>query len=273
MRVYESYQFFLHETNASWYHRAIDDTWINPDNIFEVIDNFETFLDPNTDIVMKGCKTRNFDYACGPWLDGGAGWLMSRAGVMHAVSYDYRRLCRTVYRQQDDTLNGLVFCHTFPDARYWDFPLLTGHPFYGGQSDDYAANLSLVTARCSGGALFPIRKLIAFHTSGHPILIALVRNISTAPLDLAFESIGRTFQMCRTPKERLVGVGTLEWLKRWTPIVKYRKGGENISWAVSQYTGTAECRQCVGLMEWEGTLEPSRLEAWNRTGWQKYYHG
>jgi hypothetical protein len=273
MRVYGSYQYFLNETTARWYHRAIDDGWIHPDNIFEVIDHFETFLNPDTDIVMKGCKTRNRDYACGPWLEGGAGWLMSRAAVMHAVSYDYDRLCSTVCRMQDDTINGLVFCHTFPDARYWDFPLLTGNPFSRNHPANYAANLSLVTANCYRGAIFPFRKLIAFHTAGRPALIALVRNISTAPLDLAFESIRRIFRLCRVPKERLVGIGNLEWLKRWTPIVKYRKGGEEIPWSVSQSAGTAECRQCVGLMEWEGKLEPSRLEAWNRTGWQKYYHG
>jgi hypothetical protein len=63
-RVYASFRYFLEETNAHWYFRAIDDTWIHPGNMVELMDQLEGFSDPTTALVMKASKTRQEDFNC-----------------------------------------------------------------------------------------------------------------------------------------------------------------------------------------------------------------
>jgi hypothetical protein len=80
-----SYRIFLRDTDFGWLYRAIDDTWISPDNLIEFIGDLVDVVDPMTDIVIKGCKNFRSVFGCAPWLDGGIGWLLSRAAVMHIL--------------------------------------------------------------------------------------------------------------------------------------------------------------------------------------------
>jgi hypothetical protein len=105
-RVAASYDFFLRNTTLNWYYRAIDDTWISPGNLFLLVDQLAGFVHAETDIVIKACKTRHELYGCGPWVDGGVGWLLSRAGVRHVQAYDFVAVCNATYVRQDDTAMG-----------------------------------------------------------------------------------------------------------------------------------------------------------------------
>jgi hypothetical protein len=52
-------------------------------------------------------------------MDGGIGWLLSRAAVMYVLQYDFVHVCRSHFLHQDDISMGLIACHTFPDHRFW----------------------------------------------------------------------------------------------------------------------------------------------------------
>jgi hypothetical protein len=126
------------------------------------------------------------------------------------------------------------------------------------------------TEKCQSEALRPINKIVVFHTSARRDLIDLVCTSSNTSLDLAFEHFPDTFRMCRAAKEKLEEVVSLAVLRRWTPIVKCKPGGEKISWSVNSGTGPPECRHCRGVGHWALEAETHRLEMWKSKRWQGY---
>jgi hypothetical protein len=189
---------------------------------------------------------------------------------MHITAYDFPGICDRVYRKQDDTSTGVILAHTYPDCRYWDSPFLPGDPFY--LDSNYPLDLNAIVRNCSGRVLYSAAKVIAFHTSGKMKLINLARKLRTAPLDIAFEWKPRAFRLCRAPREALENIVSDQNLRKWTPIVSFRWGGQEITWTIGPTDkGPMECRQCLGLTDWTGRGEQQRLEAWNRTGWPFFY--
>jgi hypothetical protein len=235
----------------------------------EFIDELESFIQPDIHIVMKASKTRIERYVCGCWLDGGTGWLMSRAAVLHTVSYNFLNICAKAYYNQDDVTSGVIMGHTFPDARYWDSVRLSGNPYYYRKL--WSVDISRVTNLCRYEFVWPARTLIAMHTSGRSDLITFTKNLRGAPEDLALEWTPGTFQLCRRNAILLKTLTSLETLRQWTPIVPFRLGGQVIEWDFWHARPPMACRQCLGMMPTTEEVEQNRLAMWNRTGWQKYY--
>jgi hypothetical protein len=91
-----SYRIFLRDASVGWFYRAVDDTRISPDNLIEFLNELIEIINPLTDIVIKAYANFRFVFGCAPWLDGGIGWLLSRAAVKHILGYVYLRMCDIV---------------------------------------------------------------------------------------------------------------------------------------------------------------------------------
>jgi hypothetical protein len=65
-REFAGFHFFLNTTALPWFYRAIDDTWILPGNLIELVDDLEKFVNPYQDIVVKGSKSRHLVHNCAP---------------------------------------------------------------------------------------------------------------------------------------------------------------------------------------------------------------
>jgi hypothetical protein len=270
-RIARTFDIFLRERTEGWFYRAIDDTWINPDNLIEFIDDLINVVDPMTDIVIKACKTLHPVYRCGPWTDGGVGWLVSRAGVMHIWEYNFTGVCTQALMQQDDTAMGLIVCHTFPDHRFWHSWRMPGDPFYHGKRT--VLPFFNITEDCPDDDVWPVRKLVGFHAQAMPALqkiVMIARNLSD---DIAFVTREKKFTLCRGNPARLIGITSSEEVRRWTPVVKFRKGGQRISLRGNRQFGPVVCRQYVGLRQPQKQSEEERLAEWNRTAWSGFYGG
>jgi hypothetical protein len=270
-REVDAFHMFLNRTSSPWLFRAIDDTWILPENMIEFVSDLEQFVNPYQEIVVKSSRTRNFRFSCAPWLEGGIGWLMSRAAVRHFVEYDFVQICTEAFLQQDDTTAGLILCHTFPDERYWDSPRFPGNPYYYYRDSVPLLNFSRISIRCSGTNIWPINKIVSVHTSGKAALQAIVRTARSAPSDLAFESHPHIWRLCRSDPRELAALTTLESLKKWTPIVKFVKEGHVIPWDLrSKKSFPVDCTQCTGWPQESQSAEEQRLAKWASIGWKGY---
>jgi hypothetical protein len=255
MRLLSAYHIFLNETSANWFYRAIDDTWVSPENLVEFTGELSAFIDPASDIVIKGSKSRHQIWDCVPWLDGGIGFLLSRAAVRHILLYDFLHVCTTVYMSQDDTATGLIACHTFPDHRYWDSPRFPANPYTSSETE--VENWDGVSRKCTGRNIWPIRKAVARHTAGRKVLEDDAIRLNTAPPDLAFEAAPpRVWRVCRGEKGVLKEMTGVEELRRWTPVVKFVEGGQEIPW---NERFPEACSQCRGRGHWR---ENRRMEGW-----------
>jgi hypothetical protein len=267
-REESAYRRFLNSTDIGWLYRAIDDTWIMPDNLLDFVDELVSFIDPMTDIVIKASKNYRGYFRCAPWLDGGLGWLVSRAAVMHILEYSFAELCGQVYFNQDDTTTGLIACHTFPDHRAWNCWRLPGNPYY---SEAGFPQMDTNAAPCPDGDVWPIQKLIAVHVHDSRWAEEAVRGARDAPPDLAYWADGGQFRICRGDPAAMAIATDWETLRRWTPIVKFQKGGQMMSWDLTSEPGPVACRQCTGMHRDPEMPEDVRIALWNASGWPGYY--
>jgi hypothetical protein len=86
---------FLHATKSAWNYRGIDDTWIHPGNLHDLIENLISIINPMILIVIKARKTYYSLYSCACWRDGGIGWVLSHPAVMHVFDSDLVQVCRS----------------------------------------------------------------------------------------------------------------------------------------------------------------------------------
>jgi hypothetical protein len=268
-RVSAAYDIFLKERTHEWFFRAIDDTWINPDNLLEFVDDLANVVNPMTDIVIKACRNIRLLYQCTPWPDGGTGWLMSRAGVMHIVEYDFTKICNQLIWHQDDATIGLLACHTFPDQRFWHSWRMPGDPFYFRGL--HLPRFSDVKEKCPHEDVWPVRRLVVYHTQGLSALQEMVMTAGHVVEDLAFIVRRDDFTLCRGIPAKLAERVGLEEVRRTTPIVKFQKGGRKMSWNMRLPHGPLACRQCIYTQDHELPSEQERQAEWNRTGWHGFY--
>jgi hypothetical protein len=129
-----------------------------------------------------------------------------------------------------------------------------------------------VTEVCQNDDVWPVSKVVVIHAQGKPHfqkMAMVARNISD---DIAFSARHGMFGLCRGDPGRLAKITGLEELRRWTPVVKFRKGGQAIRWTLDQSLfGPETCRQCFGLRQDQQQNEKRRLTEWNRTGWSGFY--
>jgi hypothetical protein len=263
-RNVEAYRDFLNATEFGWFYRGIDDTWISPPNLAEFVSELTEFVNPSTDIVIKACKTWHPSYRCGPWTDGGIGWLLSRADVRHVLEYDFLSVCDRVFFRQDDTSMGMIACHTFPDHRFWHSWRMPGNAFYGG--GQWPTNAAWARP-CPDDDVWPLAKLIVLHANGHTEIENVARTARGSDPALAYHSDDHRFELCRADPSRLEAITSKRELRRWTPIVEFCKGGQKIPWPLGDGSGPVACRQCAGLHQRSWRSEEDRLSMWNAGGW------
>jgi hypothetical protein len=261
MRNEAAYRFFLTETNYNWFYRGTDDTWVSPDNLAHFVRVLSMIVNPATDIVIKGCRTRHVAYSCAPWFDGGIGWLLSRAGVMHVLEYNFVNVCSNVFANQDDTAMGVIACHTFADSRFWDSPSLPGNPYYQEEALQTSFNGSYPP--CSGSDIWPVSTMVARHVHDNAAREWSMRNVKNAPRNIAYE-MASNWKLCRLRDDRVGELIVTEALWRWTPIVRFRKGGQTIPWDAMDGKGPPVCRQCIPF---NPVSEQRRITEWRKQGW------
>jgi hypothetical protein len=186
---------YLNKTNNGWFYRGIDDTWVHPENLLDLIVDLVSFLNPMIHIVIKGCKTYHKTYHCAPWMDGGVGWLLSRAAVMHVLEYNFTRVCRFFGREQDDITMGLIACHTFPDHRFWHSWRLPGNPFYLNRRwPIISENLSA----CPDNYVWPLHRLVALHVQENTIIKDTIHKTNYVSQNLAYYTPHKdSWELCR----------------------------------------------------------------------------
>jgi hypothetical protein len=261
-------RLFLNQTGNGWFYRAIDDTWIHPENLREFVEDLLEVINPMIHIVIKACKTYHQEYHCGPWMDGGIGWLLSRAAVMHTLEYNFIRLCGSLFVYQDDVSMGMIACHTFPDHRFWHSWRMPGNPFYHtGQwpiiRDDLPA--------CPNSGVWPLWRLVALHSQDNKAIWDAVRNATFTERNLAYTVDRQTWRLCRGNASAMAASTGKEELRKWTPVLLFRKGGQQIPWVTRSRTGPKACAQCTGLSQTMQESEEKRIALWNQTGWKDFY--
>jgi hypothetical protein len=260
---------YLKETNCGWFYRGIDDTWVHPKNLLEFIEDLVSFINPMIHIVIKSCKTYHGNYHCAPWLDGGVGWLLSQAAVRHVVEYNFTHVCRSFGLHQDDVSMGLIACHTFPDHRFWHSWRLPGNPFYLNRRWPI---ISEHGPPCPHDYVWPVQKLIALHVQDNIIIKEVIRRTINLSPDLAYYTTqNSTWDLCRGNATKFAFLTGREELRKWTPALRFRKGGQQIPWLTGSTRGPIECAQCTGLRQSIHYGEQKRILLWNRTGWIYFY--
>jgi hypothetical protein len=164
---------------------------------------------------------------------------------------------------------GILACHTFPDQRFWHNWRMPGDPFY--RTGIYLPRFSDVEHKCPDENVWPVRKLVVYHTQGVSQLQEMVMVAGNVSEDLAFLVRGDIFTLCRGIPSKLAEITGLEEVRRFTPIVKFRPGGRKITWSVNNIEGPMACRQCTYTQGKEASGEQERLAEWNRTGWPGFY--
>jgi hypothetical protein len=163
---------------------------------------------------------------------------------------------------------GLIACHTFPDHRFWHSWRMPGNPFYwNGQWPIITESIPA----CRDSNIWPLRRLIVLHAQDSRIIWQTVRNATFTRADLAYDVDGDTWRLCRGNVGAMAISTGREELRKWTPRLLFRKGGQRIPWVSCSSVGPPACAQCTGLRHPMRQTEETRITLWNRTGWTGFY--
>jgi hypothetical protein len=223
-RIAHSLDTFL-ERGRPWYFRAIDDSWINPDNLFEYLDQLETFVDPYRNLVFKA---NFFRYLQGErWVEGGSGLLLSRAAVAFIVALNLTKLGEISLHSQEDTALTLPIYLALEKSAQW-----VDHRFMGPTTgyrtrwimpevirEHLESGFRGFNVSCYSQWVYPVKYAVAVHTTGVIELEKLVVRAREVVDDLAMQWNGRTYSLCRTQRARLENMISTMTLRENTPIV------------------------------------------------------
>jgi hypothetical protein len=266
VRETASLEFFVRNTTANWYFRAMDDTWVSPENMVSFVSGLSQAVSPATDIVIKASKTRNERYKCQPWFDGGVGWLLSRAGAQHVLEYNFVNVCRHAPLRHDDISMGLIAYHTFPDHRFWDSPFLPGNPYFRRYWSPPTPSQAPVP-NCEAEFVWPVSRVVAIHTQGRPWLQAELANATKMPSDIAYELLPGKWGICRMTRVQVERFEDRSDAKKWTLPLKFAKGDRGMRVSKVPPLG---CSQCVDLGQTETQSEEYRIGKWRDSHWSGF---
>jgi hypothetical protein len=107
------------EKGMTWFLRAIDDSWFNPYNLYGLIQQLESFIDPHSHIVIKSHDDPVFNKRWNmAFMQGGSPTLMSRAAVQHSLS-TFLGVCGDEHWPADDVALTLIANRSFQSATTW----------------------------------------------------------------------------------------------------------------------------------------------------------
>jgi hypothetical protein len=128
-----------------------------------------------------------------------------------------------------------------------------------------------VKEQCPDDSVWPVQKLVVFHTQGVPVLQKLVMTARNVSEELAFMVRDERFRLCRGTPARFAEMTGLDEVRRSTPIIKFQKGQRIVTWNLNKQRNPLACRQCNYSQGNQSITEQERLAEWNRTGWPGFY--
>jgi hypothetical protein len=115
-----SYSQSKFPNDIPWHFRAMDDTYLNLDNLHRLIEILEKIYNPYEEIVFRAFA--NYLFNPTPYIGGGSGWLMSNAFVTslgHEIpSLDI--LFNKSFQHQDDTTMYIIVSNIFDKVDQWN---------------------------------------------------------------------------------------------------------------------------------------------------------
>jgi hypothetical protein len=196
--------------------------------------------------------------------------LLSHAAIMHILEYNFTHVCRSFGLKQDDVSMGLIACHTFPDHRFWHSWRLPGNPFYLNRRWPI---IKESFPPCPDNYVWPLQRLIALHVQDNAMIKETIWNISHISPDLAYYTAHNgIWELCRGNVTAFVALTGREELRRWTPALRFRKGGQRIPWLDGSKNAPIACAQCTEMRQRTQYSEHVRIALWNRTGWANFYN-
>ena len=223
-RVDLSFFDFLQDVwSADWIFKAMDDTWLQLDNLYTYITNLNTFIDPKKNLVVKAHVNSKHlpDYL----IHGGTGWLQSRAMTEYLFKnhLNILSLFTKSYILQDDTtqslINYLVFDRHF-DYHETCYLCQRFTKEFEPCFENY--NFSTVPECPSNYLVADIKSVISVHLFGDdPLIRTFANNIDKLPDDLCYYYIiHNTYtHLCRKTPTTIIANYDIEHLKLNTPIL------------------------------------------------------
>lgn len=165
---------------------------------------------------------------------------------------------------------GLIACHTFPDHRFWHSSRLPGNPFYLNRRWPVIRdNLP----PCPDEHVWPLRQMIALHVQENTIMKETIRRTSHVSPELAYYIPRKnSWELCRGNATTFAILTGRDELHKWTPVLRFQKGGQGIAWSHGPKNGPRACAQCTGLPHGIRYSEHERIAVWNQTGWAHFYN-
>jgi hypothetical protein len=229
-RVTHAMRYFL-TTSRGWFLRAIDDSWFNPDNLYTLVQQLSTFLNPRKHVVMKGHAAPDFVLQWGRvYLQGGAPILLSRAAVIHVLQY-FPPICGLPFFPSDDTTFGLIANRSFPSLTDWGDVRWAAtinsaqDTVFIRQWDSHVGSyFRSFNEVCSQNAIYlkPLNKIIGVHTVNGIVQgrqIVEMASLNWFPQDLMFEyQYPQGYVLCRNKTEE-IRLASMDYLKEVTPLL------------------------------------------------------
>jgi hypothetical protein len=219
-------------SNLSWFFRAIDDSWFNPDNLYNLIQQLSTFINPREHVVIKGHLAANwlddFDRA---YLQGGSPTLMSRAAVIHVLRY-FPHICGSRWYPADDAALGLIANRSFASILNWGDVHFTGpalpHVNYTFESQwrlHQKSHFSSFNQSCNprSSDFKPLKQMVGVHTQGgiqEWKELAVTAHSTSLPDGLIMEYIRPNMYMLCLNHSEAIRLRSLEYLKEITPPLR-----------------------------------------------------
>jgi hypothetical protein len=193
--------------------------------LIELLDQLETFVNPYWNLVFKGNIFRYIKNS--GFLEGGSGFLMSRAAVEFVVSLNLTALGFISFYQQEDTALTLPMFKSLNSVNDWlDFRFMG--PTTGRRSawiipdvikQHLSSEFRKFNEMCTSQIVYPVRHAVAVHTVGEVEFEKLIISARKMPRTLAMQWNGKTYNLCQTDSDVLERLVSLERLRNHTSIV------------------------------------------------------
>jgi hypothetical protein len=169
--------------------------------------------------------------------------------------------------QQDDATMGVIACHTSPDHCFWYSWRLPGNPFYR----DRWPTIGDAIVACPDGNVWPVQKMVLAHMHDTQVAREALRKVRNAPPDVAYACRRNEWTYCQSDAAKIAAITGCEELRRWTPVVKFRKGRQQIMWDAKNMWGPKECKQCTKIRTSVRQNEQEKIALWNWSGWSEFH--
>jgi len=160
--VYENFKL------TGWFYRALDDTWIDIDNLFRLLYHMESFSNPYKHIIFKGQKNIVFDNQ--KFLTGGTGWLFSRGYLEKHMKtgLSLAKFHNLALFKQDDTAQTMILNQILSRKLTWDCIHMAGFRIMDNQAKILKSKKFQELSICPADFdVIRVADVVSLHTFGH----------------------------------------------------------------------------------------------------------